>query len=89
LKSFQVEVRVLPRRGILDPQASAVHGALGTLGFREVAEVHVGRLISLTLEAASESEAEERAAAMCRELLANPVTEDWSVHVSEEESVAR
>jgi phosphoribosylformylglycinamidine synthase subunit PurS len=86
VKQFQVEVRVLPRRGILDPQASAVHGALGTLGFREVGEVHVGRLISLTVEAESGGEAEERAAAMCRELLANPVTEDWSVSVREEES---
>jgi len=85
VKSFQVEVRVLPRRGILDPQASAVQGALGSLGFREVTEVHVGRLLTLTLEAESSAAAEHRAAAMCRELLANPVTEDWSVSVGEAE----
>jgi phosphoribosylformylglycinamidine synthase PurS subunit len=78
---FRVEVRVTPRRGILDPQGSAVQGALRSLGFGEVGEVHVGRLVVFTLAAADEGEAEERAGAMCRQLLANPVTEDFDVRV--------
>jgi phosphoribosylformylglycinamidine synthase len=78
---FRVEVRVTPRRGILDPQGSAVQGALRSLGFGGVEEVHVGRLIRFTLAAGSEAEAGERADAMCRQLLANPVTEDFDVRV--------
>jgi len=78
---FQVEVRVTPRRGILDPQGSAVRGALRSLGFGEVGEVHVGRLIVFTLPAADGGEARARAEAMCRQLLANPVTEDFDVRV--------
>jgi phosphoribosylformylglycinamidine synthase subunit PurS len=78
---FRVEVRVTPRRGILDPQGSAVQGALRSLGFGEVGEVHVGRLIVFTLAAADEGEAGARAEAMCRQLLANPVTEDFDVRV--------
>jgi phosphoribosylformylglycinamidine synthase len=78
---FRVEVRVTPRRGILDPQGSAVRGALRSLGFAEVGEVHVGRLIVFALPAADEGEARERAEAMCRQLLANPVTEDFDVRV--------
>jgi phosphoribosylformylglycinamidine synthase PurS subunit len=78
---FRVEVRVTPRRGILDPQGSAVQGALRSLGFGEVGEVHVGRLIVFTLAAADEDEAGERVDAMCRQLLANPVTEDYDVRV--------
>ncbi len=81
MREFQVEVRVLPRAGILDPQGKAVGGALISLGFRQVSEVHVGRLIMLTLTAASEEEASESAEAMCRQLLANPVTEDYEVRV--------
>ena len=81
MTDFQVEVRVTPRRGILDPQGSAVRGALRSLGFGEVGEVHVGRLIVFTLPAADEGEARERAEAMCRQLLANPVTEDFDVRV--------
>ena len=82
MTEYSVEVRVTPRRGILDPQGSAVRGALRSLGFGEVGEVHVGRLIVFGVEADSESAAAERAEAMCRQLLANPVTEDFDVRVT-------
>ena len=83
MTDYRIEVRVTPRRGILDPQGKAVEGALGSLGFEGVSEVHVGRLIVFTLGAASEEEAGGRAEAMCRQLLANPVTEDFDVRVAE------
>lgn len=82
MSEYSVEVRVTPRRGILDPQGSAVRGALRSLGFGEVGEVHVGRLIVFTVDADSEEAAGERAEAMCRQLLANPVTEDFDVRVA-------
>ena len=81
MTEYGIEVRVTPRRGILDPQGKAVGGALSSLGFGGVGEVHVGRLIVFTLEARSEAEARERVDAMCRQLLANPVTEDYEVAV--------
>lgn len=82
MTEFAIEVRVTPRTGILDPQGKAVQGALASLGFDGVGEVHVGRLITLSLAAASEAEALERADAMCRQLLANPVTEDYDVRLA-------
>ena len=81
MTEYGIEVRVTPRRGILDPQGKAVGGALSSLGFGGVGEVHVGRLIVFSLEAESEAEARERVDAMCRQLLANPVTEDFDVTV--------
>lgn len=81
MTDFRVEVRVTPRRGILDPQGSAVQGALRSLGFGGVEEVHVGRLIRFTLAADDENDASSRVDAMCRQLLANPVTEDYDVRV--------
>lgn len=81
MSQFRVEVRVVPRMGILDPQGKAVGGALASLGFGGVDEVHVGRLITFRLTAASDREAREAAEAMCRRLLANPVTEDFDVRV--------
>lgn len=81
MTDFAVEVRVTPRRGILDPQGSAVAGALRSLGFGEVGDVHVGRLVRFTVSEESESDARERVDAMCRQLLANPVTEDYDVRV--------
>lgn len=89
MSDYRIEVRVTPRRGILDPQGKAVGGALASLGFEGVSEVHVGRLIIFTLAAGSEEEARERADAMCRQLLANPVTEDYDVRVGEPAGAAR
>lgn len=82
MTEFSVEVRVVPRRGILDPQGKAVAGALATLGFGGVGDVHVGRLITFALAAPGEAEARETVEAMCRQLLANPVTEDYHVTVA-------
>lgn len=80
--AYNVDIRVVPRRGILDPQGKAVQSALSTLGFGGVDEVHVGRFIRISLDAESPEAAEARAVAMCRQLLANPVTEDFSVSVA-------
>ncbi|CAN5624466.1 phosphoribosylformylglycinamidine synthase subunit PurS [soil metagenome] len=81
MTEYRIDVRVVPRAGILDPQGNAVAGALGSLGFDGVSDVHVGRLITLRLLAQSETDARERAEAMCRRLLANPVTEEFDVRV--------
>ncbi|HSR15412.1 MAG TPA: phosphoribosylformylglycinamidine synthase subunit PurS [Gemmatimonadales bacterium] len=80
--TFHVHVRIMPRAGLLDPAGQAVEHALSALGFSEASEVHLGRAIELTIESASEAEATERARAMCERLLANPVTEDYTIEVS-------
>lgn len=81
MTEYRVEVRVVPRKGILDPQGKAVAGALNSLGFQGVGDVHVGRLVTLSLAADTAAAAEEAATTMCRQLLANPVTEDFDVRV--------
>jgi phosphoribosylformylglycinamidine synthase len=86
---FDVEVRVTPRRGILDPQGKAVEGALRSLGLSGASEVHVGRLIVFALAADSEAQAAARVDDMCRRLLANPVTEDFDVRLRERAGSAR
>lgn len=83
MSTYQVEVRVVPRAGILDPQGKAVGGALSSLGFAGIGDVHVGRLVRINLEADSVADAEQAATAMCRQLLANPVTEDFDIQVME------
>jgi len=79
--AYRVEVRVMPRAALLDPQGQAVEHALHALGFGEVARVRVGKHVLLDVEAATRDEAAARARAMCDRLLANPVTEDFDVAV--------
>jgi len=81
LNRYQLEIRVVPRAGLLDPPGKAIHHALHALGYAEVEDVRVGKAISLQLEAASEEAARARAEQMCRKLLANPVTEDFHIAV--------
>ena len=76
---FRIAVHITPRKGLLDPQGNAVKGALQTLGFKDVKDVHVGRYIILETDAYDAIEAEESVTDMCRKLLANPVTEDFEI----------
>jgi phosphoribosylformylglycinamidine synthase PurS subunit len=69
----RVRVLIRPKHGILDPQGQAVEGALPALGFEGVRNVHVGRLIELDVDDASQ------VPAMCERLLANPLIEDYEV----------
>lgn len=70
---MRARVLVRPKAGILDPQGVAVERALPALGFEGVANVHVGRLIELDVEDATQLEA------MCQKLLANPLIEDYEI----------
>lgn len=79
MNAYQVEVRITPRAGLLDPEGKAVQHALATLEFDGVQDVRIGRLIRVRLEAESASAARDAADAMCRRLLANPVTEDYEI----------
>src|SRR3954451_8625913 len=77
----RVVVDVMLKPEILDPQGKAVHGAFGRLGFDGVADVRQGKRFEITLdgEATEERVAEIRKAADT--LLANPVIEDYTLHV--------
>jgi phosphoribosylformylglycinamidine synthase subunit PurS len=70
-------VLIRPKQGILDPQGEAVQRALPALGFSGVAHVHVGRLVELDIDDTSQLQP------MCDKLLANPLVEDYEIHVED------
>jgi phosphoribosylformylglycinamidine synthase subunit PurS len=74
---YRVPVEIVPRPGILDPQGAAVVGALRTLGFESVADVRVGRFVTVDVNAESAAAASAAVRGMCDKLLANPVIEDF------------
>jgi phosphoribosylformylglycinamidine synthase len=68
------------KKGVLDSQGKATHHTLDTLGFKEmVADVRVGKQITLQLNTNDENEAREQVAKMCEDLLANTVIEDYEI----------
>ena len=77
-------VVVTPKPLVNDPQGVTVKQGLASLGFREVSDVRVGKYIEVTLDAGSEHEARQRVEAMCRQLLANHVIEDFHFELESE-----
>lgn len=79
MSRFRIAVHITPRRGILDPQGKAVTGALHSLGFSAVHDVHVGRYVVVEVDANDRKAAEASTREMCERLLANPVIEDFEI----------
>lgn len=80
-RSWDVEVRITPREGILDPEGETIARALGNLGYEGVSRVRAGRLVRLQLVAESRESARAAVERMCEELIANPIIEDYAVAV--------
>ena len=84
-RTYSVEVRVTPREGILDPEGETIQRALGELGYEGVNGVRAGRLVRLRVRGPDADAVRERVEEMCRELIANPVIEDFDVRVDRSE----
>lgn len=68
--------------GVLDVQGKAVAGALKDLGFPEVQNARVGKVIELELAGADAAAAEAQVKEMCEKLLANTVIESYRVEIA-------
>jgi phosphoribosylaminoimidazole-succinocarboxamide synthase len=78
---LKVSIYVSPKKGVLDPAGQAASGALKSLGFGEVADVQIGKYITLRLEGLEADKAEGRVEEMCERLLANPIIEDYRIEI--------
>ncbi len=79
---MKARITVTLKNGVLDPQGRAIASALHALGFGNVEDVRQGKLIEVELKAADEAAAREELDAMCRQLLANTVIENYRVELS-------
>ena len=71
-------VYVSLKKSVLDPQGKTIQGALNKLGFRGLDEVRQGKYFEITLDdTLSRNQAESEVAKMAREVLTNPVIEDF------------
>ena len=79
--TYNVQIKVMPLKDLLDPQGKAVLGGLQNLGLGAVSDVRVGKQITLQIEAASEAEARQIAEDASKKLLANPVMEFYEIEM--------
>ena len=78
---MRVEVRVMPKAGVLDPQGKAIGQALSRLGYAGVSDVRAGKVFRIEVAATEAAAAKEAASRMAETLLSNPVIEDYEVEV--------
>jgi phosphoribosylformylglycinamidine synthase PurS subunit len=79
--TYHVQIKVMPLKELLDPQGKAVMSGLNNLGLQSVADVRVGKHITLKVEADSEDAAKQIADEASRKLLANPVMEFYEIEM--------
>ena len=83
-RARKVTVYVTLKPTLLDAQGRTVEGALHSLGYEDVANVRIGKVIEMEIGEAGDDEAVLRArvAQICDKLLANPVTESYRIEVN-------
>jgi phosphoribosylformylglycinamidine synthase subunit PurS len=81
--NYSVVVEVTLRAGIADPEGATIERALPALGFTGVRDVKAGKSFRMNIDAASESDALEKATALAERLLSNPVIEDARARLAE------
>ena len=81
---MKARVTVMPRQTVLDPQGRAVRDALHHLGLAAAQAVRVGKFMEIDLTDNVEADRpalEEKLHALCRDLLSNPVIEDYRLEL--------
>jgi phosphoribosylformylglycinamidine synthase PurS subunit len=75
---MKVKVIVMPKAAVLDPQGNAVRDAMRHLGMPEVRSVRIGKFMEIDVDA-KDGKLEARLHELCRDLLSNPVIEDYEL----------
>lgn len=79
--TYNVQIKVMPLKDLLDPQGKAVMGGLKNLGLHGIEDVRIGKHITLQIEADTEEAAKEMAHTASKKLLSNPVMEFFEIEM--------
>lgn len=80
---YQAKVYVSLKPTVNDPEGFTIRGGLHTLGYNSVESARSGKYFQITFEAESVNEASEKIEGMCKQLLANPIIEQYEYELEE------
>jgi phosphoribosylformylglycinamidine synthase len=83
---FQVEVKIMPHKELLDPKGKAVNHGLHKMGMNNIDGLRIGKLIQMNIDATSNSEAEDIVKNACEKLLVNKIMEQYTYTIAAIES---
>lgn len=84
---YKATISISLRPSILDPEGKTVHHALTNLGYDEIERVRMGKRAEVWIDEDSEEAARHVATEACEKLLANPVTENFHIHLEAAEEI--
>ena len=80
---MKARVHIFYKDSVFDPQGNTVAESLRRMGFKDVQNVRVGKVVDIYFEKGTPSQANRDLQKMCSELLANPVIESFKYEVEE------
>jgi phosphoribosylformylglycinamidine synthase subunit PurS len=80
VRCMKVKVTVMPKQSVLDPQGVAVRDAIHHHGMPQVRNVRIGKFLEIEVDGAAD-QTQEKLHELCRDLLSNPVIEDYQLSI--------
>lgn len=74
-------VKIMPKKGVLDPQGKAIEKSLHQLGFPQINKVIQGKLIEIEIDSIDETNTKKILEDASKKLLANLVIEDYEITI--------
>ncbi len=82
---WKAKIYIKLKETLSDPEGLTIKHALTSVGFASVNKVRMGKFIVLYLEADDKESASVQVEDMCKQLLANPVIEEYSFDLEKED----
>ena len=82
---MKAKIIIMPKGTVLDPQGKTVKNALESLGFKGIKDVRVGKFMEIELEGGNRAELQKKMDKACRDLLSNPVIEEYRLELTTNE----
>jgi phosphoribosylformylglycinamidine synthase subunit PurS len=83
MKKYSAKIYITLREGILDVQGKTVEHALHSISFDTLSDLKIGKFIRLKAEAENIEGARKLIDDACKQLIANPIIEDYQIDLEE------
>ena len=80
---LKAEVYITLKKTVADPQGLTIKHALESLGYKDLADVRIGKLVIIKLDFKDKEKAKRQVNEMCKKLLANSIIEDYHFKIKE------
>ncbi len=74
---FIAEINIMPLKALLDPQGKAVTNSMHNIGFNQIANVRIGKHITLEIDETTQELANAQVEKVCKQMLANQIMESY------------